>query len=602
MASCALFSQNLFAQLAITEMMSARLNPADYFELTNFGTNVVDLANYFYTDADHGGSRFPLVPTQETVLLQPGESMVFVRTNLDEAEFRSFWGPCLDPEVKVRSFRAPGFSSFGDELLLYDGFFNLADRAEFGRAALAQSFVYDPATGEFGKGSPAVGGACLSTTNNSVGSPGRTTGPVPLQIIEQPAAVEQCSGLDTLFSVKAIGMPRPQFQWLYNGAIIPGAREETLAVPNMSASTEGVYSVLVSNGLSNILSAPARLVLSRRPAPPAIVSPPRDRTVVEGRTARFALEVCGYPEVSYRWSLNGRVLPGETNRLVFFPNCRADLSGSVVCVSAENEFGRVEACARLYVTNIAPIRLTELQANPQPGCDGHNDWFEITNFSESTVQLQGYRFSDHPTLDQAQVIKRPIQIRPQESIIFVKSSSVGTFFEWWGADQLPADLQVLSYSGFSLSARGEALYLWDETAERTDEFLDSVSYLTNSAGRTLNFESLDADSPFDRDPVETSAEGIRAVQCGDLGTPGFTAESWRNHARPQFTGIERVEEGTNLRWSARPGAVYRLEFSDDVSGPWQLLQSMTAKDYTVSLSKLAGKGRARFFRVIEVSP
>ncbi len=91
------------------------------------------------------------------------------------------------------------------------------------------------------------------------------------------------------------------------------------------------------------------------------------------------------------------------------------MTGSSFCVRAENQLGSASGCGTLNVTNVSPIRITELQANPLPGCDGHNDWFEITNFGKSAAQLSGYRFSDHFLLDDAQVIKRPLLIQARES-------------------------------------------------------------------------------------------------------------------------------------------------------------------------------------------
>src|SRR6185295_12598358 len=118
----------------------------------------------------------------------------------------------------------------------------------------------------------------------------------------------------------------------------------------------------------------------------------------------------------------------------------------VFCVRVENEFGSVTNCATLYVTNSPPIRITEVQASPMPGCDGHNDWFEVTNFGSTDVEMQGYRFLDDTHIEDAVVVDRPLTLHAHESIIFVKNSSVGTFFEWWGPDQLPRNLQVVPYT------------------------------------------------------------------------------------------------------------------------------------------------------------
>src|SRR4051812_18653527 len=123
-ASAILFSRNAAPQLAITEMMTSYLSPSDFFELTNFGTNNLNLADYLFTDADHGRERLPLIRTGEAVMLAPLESILFVRTNrssnslqtngLSIEQFRRYWAGCLDPKAQTVILRVPGFSSYGD--------------------------------------------------------------------------------------------------------------------------------------------------------------------------------------------------------------------------------------------------------------------------------------------------------------------------------------------------------------------------------------------------------------------------------------------------------------------------------------------------------
>src|SRR5438270_402485 len=93
-----LFATTVRAQLAITEMMSAALktngmilstNNSDFWELTNFGTNIVDLT--FYKFSDNKETLHPLVASgMPALLIRAGESVVFVRNNItqNEAQFR----------------------------------------------------------------------------------------------------------------------------------------------------------------------------------------------------------------------------------------------------------------------------------------------------------------------------------------------------------------------------------------------------------------------------------------------------------------------------------------------------------------------------------
>src|ERR1051326_1161346 len=125
------FATTAGAQLAITEMMSSALktngmiistNNSDFWELTNFGTNIIDVTHYKFTDDNHW-PPFALVPNgNPAVMINPGESVVFVRNNItqNETQFRAWWGDCVGPNVKIRFFSKPGFSSGGDSIRVYD--------------------------------------------------------------------------------------------------------------------------------------------------------------------------------------------------------------------------------------------------------------------------------------------------------------------------------------------------------------------------------------------------------------------------------------------------------------------------------------------------
>jgi hypothetical protein len=98
----------LKAQLAITEVMSSALSRVgtndivarpDFWELTNFGTNAVDLTGFRFSDSaglspeDEGADEALF----GGVSIAAGESIVFVRVEnaaivLNAAQFRAWWG------------------------------------------------------------------------------------------------------------------------------------------------------------------------------------------------------------------------------------------------------------------------------------------------------------------------------------------------------------------------------------------------------------------------------------------------------------------------------------------------------------------------------
>src|SRR5262245_12236027 len=93
------------AQLAITEVMSSastNLGPSlvtqnsDFWELTNYGTNTIDLTGYKFDDADNNLAAANPAPF-DGLRIGPGESILFVQNtvNTNEIMFRDWWGTNL---------------------------------------------------------------------------------------------------------------------------------------------------------------------------------------------------------------------------------------------------------------------------------------------------------------------------------------------------------------------------------------------------------------------------------------------------------------------------------------------------------------------------
>jgi hypothetical protein len=126
-------------------------------------------------------------------------------------------------------------------------------------------------------------GAFRAAGSEDVGSPGLTTGPVPVSIYEPPTSqtVDGCGSAQ--LQVLAEGYPRPGYQWFSGGEPIPGATGSRLVFPEVATIEGGEFFVIVSNGLSAETSSVARLTINTNPLPPRILTPPQDSTVFPGQ-------------------------------------------------------------------------------------------------------------------------------------------------------------------------------------------------------------------------------------------------------------------------------------------------------------------------------
>ncbi len=88
---------------------------------------------------------------------------------------------------------------------------------------------------------------------------------VPPAITVPPTGRTAVEGSAVTLEVTATGSAPLVYQWRRNGAILVGATTAALTLTNLLAGDAGDYTVVVSNAAGNVASAPAALVVTRRP-------------------------------------------------------------------------------------------------------------------------------------------------------------------------------------------------------------------------------------------------------------------------------------------------------------------------------------------------
>jgi hypothetical protein len=595
------------AQLAITEVMSSAatnrgsiwVSPkSDFWELTNFGTNTIPLGGYKFTDRDRRNWVSDVFTNR---FIAPGESIVFVQTNettiVSPPDFIAWWGASnLPPSLQVRLYSRPGFDSDGDAVELVDGNGNLVDRVDFGLGFRGHSFVFDPDTGEFGRFSALDDGSFMAVQADDVGSPGVTTGPVDLAIWEQPASLTEDAGADAEFSVQAVGLPRPTYQWFHKGVAIPGATNPKLVVAEIQPQHGGAYMVWVSNGVDSLASISATLVVNTNPLPPTIILPPVDTIVFDGQTAIFTVKARGYPTPAFQWQTNGVNIPGATNRTLVIPYASLAMSGTLYTVRAHNTNGSATASARLIVTQPPNLAITEVMASVLNGAaSGHSDWFELTNLDTNAVSLLGYRFSDREdSFDFSCTLTNAVIIEPGESVIFVQRLTPEEFIHWWGQERLPAGLKIITYRGFGLDSQGEEIYFWNAAETDWHSWFTVGAFAGSTEGFSLRFSPPDT---FDVGPSELGFYGaFRAVNGGDVGSPGYTT-----NPAPRILSASRNGAEILLKCRVTEGKQYTLRSKPNLEDPyWAPTGDYIADDFVITISQPIEGVAQRFFLLEEV--
>ncbi len=608
------------AQLAITEVMSdasvTGVRRDDFWELTNFGTNSIPLTNYWFRDEGGVGSAANLAALwagtrTDEAIISPGESILFVRPVTDvltlPSDFRQWWGDLqLPPDQKVIFYTGFGFNALEDAVQLWQVTperTNLVHRVELFEALNGRTFTYDRLTGVLDTFSTAgVDGAFVAAATDDVGSPGFTTGPVPLRVVTGPVGALVDGGVPFTFTVKAHGLPVPQYQWYFNGVPIPGATARTFTLPAARGSDAGQYSVVLDNGLERIVSSNATITVNLQLSCARIVRPPADIEVTPGQTAFFRVETRGYPLPTIQWRFNGVAIPGATSGTYAVEDADESRIG-IYTVHIANALCSADASARLNVVPVPSLIVTEAMTFPTNRTAlKHDTWWELTNAGTNAVNLLGYRWDDYPpSLERVTTVTNDLILAPGKSVIFVSTMSPDAFRRWWGEENLPAGLPIITHPGNGLSSSldGDVIYLFNATAITTNDWICAVGLVAFEPGLSLWFDPILAE--YGEPSIEGQHGAFAAAEGGDIGSPGWTSNEQRV-VRPRVTRIQRNPTSVTVTWKSQPGRTYELRRSSAPGGTnWSLVVRLPATGNSLSATDTTTSGTAqRFYQVILV--
>lgn len=174
----------------------------------------------------------------------------------------------------------------------------------------------------------------------------------------------------------------------------------------------------------------------------------------------------------------------------------------------------------------AQLRITEAESAEASGTYATADWWELSNFGSSAVNLTGYTMDDSSDSFGSSVALAGItSVAPGESVVFFEQTgatplTVQGFRDWWGPN-LSLSVQVGTYSGsgVGLSSGGDGVNIFDSLGNH----VDGVNFGAATSGTTFVF----GDGSIGRSPTGLSqlgVDGAFASQNGDVGSPGAVPE------------------------------------------------------------------------------
>lgn len=197
------------------------------------------------------------------------------------------------------------------------------------------------------------------------------------------------------------------------------------------------------------------------------------------------------------------------------------------------------------MAQLSTLRITEAMSSSGTSGTPTPDWWEITNFGTSAVDITGWRMDDSSfSFAPSVALNGVTSVGPGESVLFIETASpltaIPSFRTFWGGSANVAAIGSYTGSGVGLSSAGDGIVLFNSAGT---EVTPRVSFGAATTGSSFYYQ-------YDAIGDPTTSPNTNAV-VSTVGTLNGQVTYLSASVAPQNTGspgtaINAVPEPSSL--------------------------------------------------------
>ena len=174
----------------------------------------------------------------------------------------------------------------------------------------------------------------------------------------------------------------------------------------------------------------------------------------------------------------------------------------------------------------AQVRITEVapwgSSTSAPAIPYATDWFELTNFGSTAVNISGWTMDDNSNGSAKVALTGITSIAAGESVIFTENAASASFLSTWFGAKLPAGLQIGNYtgSGVGLSQTADAVNIFNASGVLQANVVFGASDATSPYQTFDNAAGLNNTTISQLSVVGVNGAFVAANDVAEIGSPG----------------------------------------------------------------------------------